>query len=371
MSHVIDYVKKNGWNSLFEDFGIKIKSYDIGLKVLNYDQIKSPMYDPIVKECRGLILDEKLNVVSRPFDRFYNYHETKDKCTNNIDVYEKADGTLIRIYWCYLTDKWEIGTRGTAFGEGRVVSSNRQISFRELILETMKLDEKHFQEIMSSFKKELTYVMEFISPENLIITPYKKSELVLLGLVYNQREYQERSFETVRDYKNRFQKLGLDIRLPEIYHFDSVEEAIESASFLPDLKEGYVAFCRETGVRMKIKSPKYVAFHHMKGNFSEDNAIKLVLMNESSEFLSYFPEYEDDIRKYQILYKEFRMKISEAYEKVKDIENNKDFSKAVSKFNTKKLFFDSRNPKNKGKTPLQIFDGKDIKEQVKIFKLTI
>ena len=73
---VIKFLKANGNNfqKLTDVYGIKVKDYpEQKLVVLNYDQINSPKMEPIVQECRGLILDYALNVVCRPFDRFFNY----------------------------------------------------------------------------------------------------------------------------------------------------------------------------------------------------------------------------------------------------------------------------------------------------------
>ena len=70
----IEYIKKNGIESLKSEFGINVKEYD-DLFVLNYDQIESPKTHPIVQECRSLILDKQFNVVSRSFDRFFNFGE--------------------------------------------------------------------------------------------------------------------------------------------------------------------------------------------------------------------------------------------------------------------------------------------------------
>jgi tRNA splicing ligase len=119
---VQEYIKNNGVDALSLNFGIKVKQYDEGLIVLNYDQINSPKSDPVVIECRGLILySDNFEVAARAFDRFFNYGEvpelTKSISFSDCHVYEKADGSLIKIYWCRTTGRWEISTRGTAFAE--------------------------------------------------------------------------------------------------------------------------------------------------------------------------------------------------------------------------------------------------------------
>lgn len=61
------------------------------------------MKEPIVQECRGLILDEAegWRVVCMPYKKFFNFGED---CCADIDwstakVQEKLDGSLISLYW--------------------------------------------------------------------------------------------------------------------------------------------------------------------------------------------------------------------------------------------------------------------------------
>src|SRR3990167_1264052 len=99
---VIQYLKEFGIDKLKEEFFIKVKEYEEGLLVLNYDQINKPTTHPIVMECRGLILDKNFNIVSRSFDRFFNLGEATET-QEHIDIskaylHDKIDGSLIKIY---------------------------------------------------------------------------------------------------------------------------------------------------------------------------------------------------------------------------------------------------------------------------------
>ncbi len=84
-------------NDLQSNYNIKVKKYkEEGLIVLNYDQVFSPK-NILTDECRGLILDLNYNLVSRAFDRFYNYGErNQDSLKSKFQVYEKIDGSLIK-----------------------------------------------------------------------------------------------------------------------------------------------------------------------------------------------------------------------------------------------------------------------------------
>ena len=57
------YLREHGLQKLQDEFAIKVKVYDEGLIVLNYNQIESIKSHPITVECRALILDKEFNVV--------------------------------------------------------------------------------------------------------------------------------------------------------------------------------------------------------------------------------------------------------------------------------------------------------------------
>ena len=144
MMKVQEFLKEHkDVNKLNEQFGIIVKDYpEQGLYVLNYDQIKSPKSDPIVMECRGLILDYDFNVVSRAFDRFFNLGEAPDTQAHldwsKAVVHDKVDGSLIKLY--NYKGEWHVSTRGTAFAESDCMGFG--ITFEELILKASGVNTK-------------------------------------------------------------------------------------------------------------------------------------------------------------------------------------------------------------------------------------
>src|SRR5262249_28873582 len=72
------------------------------LVLLEYSQLDSPFAEPIVRECRGLILDEARDwaVVSRSFDKFFNHGEPLAASIDwaTATVQEKLDGSLCVAY---------------------------------------------------------------------------------------------------------------------------------------------------------------------------------------------------------------------------------------------------------------------------------
>jgi len=82
-----------------------------GYVILKYNQIESDFSEQIVRESRGVILDEEngYEVVCKAFDKFFNYGETlaADLDWNTVKIQEKVDGCLsgeVKV----LTDKGNI-----------------------------------------------------------------------------------------------------------------------------------------------------------------------------------------------------------------------------------------------------------------------
>ena len=124
MLEVQKYLQTKTLENLTEELGIRCKVYEEeNIVLLDYDQIESPKTHPIVRECRSLILAlSDFSIVSRKFDRFFNHGEAleyySDFSFENAVAFEKADGSLIGVYYNPFTNRWDISTRGMAKAEG-------------------------------------------------------------------------------------------------------------------------------------------------------------------------------------------------------------------------------------------------------------
>ena len=86
----------------------------MNLLMLKYSQIDSDFSQLIVRECRGLILNEDTNeIVSFPFTKFFNYGEPHAASINwtTAQCGEKIDGSLVKIV--NAGDNLLISTNGT------------------------------------------------------------------------------------------------------------------------------------------------------------------------------------------------------------------------------------------------------------------
>ena len=117
-------------------FGItsnRHKKYD-NLVLFKYDQVESPMSEPLVQDCRGIILDN-WEVVAMAFRKFFNFGES---LAGKIDwstasVLEKLDGSLCTLY--AYDGSWQVSTTGQADAGGRVNKAGI-ITFADYFWET-------------------------------------------------------------------------------------------------------------------------------------------------------------------------------------------------------------------------------------------
>ena len=93
------------------------KHPDFDLYIYNYSKQASAehIWNEATELCRGLILDKDMNIVARPFAKFYNYEELVEQHIEIPDlpfeVYEKLDGSLGILY--FADGKPYIATRGS------------------------------------------------------------------------------------------------------------------------------------------------------------------------------------------------------------------------------------------------------------------
>lgn len=355
--------------SLKEELGIRYKVYEEDdIVILDYDQIESPKTHPIVIECRSLILSyPEFDVVSRKFDRFFNYGEAPDLYADfsfdDAVVMEKADGSLIGVYHNPKTSRWEISTRGMAKAEGEHLFGG---TWRQKVQEAFGFkDEDDFQTRCDDFFwRFLTYIFEYCSPENRIVTKYDEAHMVLTGVRCNATGEEAEADFISSPYLGAF--FGdLRVRSPKIYSAENMDELVEYANSLPDLEEGFVVRCQKTNKRVKIKSKTYLVAHKLRGNEAaptRKNVLTLVLEGEVDEFLAYFPEWKGIISTAQSEVDELLADAMIYWEKAKGLESQKEFALVVKSAKAPWILFSAR--KN-GTIPSVEFHKADLSQKLK------
>lgn len=313
---VVNFIRQNGLQSLIDQYKIDIKycTTNSNLVLLKYNQVESPIGEKIAQECRALILDSTNDwvIVSRAFDKFFNYGEGHAANINwqTARVYEKLDGSLMSLYW--YKDKWNVATSGTPNALCEVPFGH--LTFQELFWNTwndmqLKLPDER--------DRDKTFVFELTSPMNRVVVQHKEAKLHLIGVrnLKTQLEYFPEEF--IKPY---------DWPCVQAHSLASIDDVLKAAEKInPISNEGFVVV--DAGFnRIKVKSPQYVALHHVVSHTSEKSLLEIVRTNEFAEFLNYYPEYKKQFDQIKEKYDELTVIIEHDYERIKNLTVQKDFA---------------------------------------------
>lgn len=274
-------------SDLTAKYGIAVKRHPEypNLVMFKYSQIESPMGERIVQECRGIILDEKADwaVVNLSFFKFFNHGEGHAAPIDwaHAAVQEKLDGSLCQLY--FYDGKWRVASSGMPDAGGVVYGFT--LTFKELFWKVW--EEKKYSLPDESCQK-MCFAFELMTPYNKQVVQHKENRLVLHGA-------REMSADTVGgDYPEvspEFWGKTLGYEVVKSYPLTTLDEVLKSLEFIPATEgEGYVV-CDSNFNRIKIKTPQYVALHHMRDGMGSKRMLEVIRSNESEEFLTYFPEF--------------------------------------------------------------------------------
>lgn len=274
------------------------------LVMFKYSQFDSDFMNPLVRECRGIILDEDtFDVVSYAFDKFGNYGEPycPEIDWKTARVGEKIDGSLCK-FVKFQDGNLLVSTNGSidAFKAGLQDQIGCPYStFGELVAEAVRVEaarrnmpasDGKFAWLADMLEPGYTYMFELTSPYNKIVVPQTETRLNFLGCRNNE------TFEEI--YFTDHPLAGV-FRTPKVFPLGSLEECVSAAKELTLDHEGYVV-CDAAFNRVKVKSPLYVSAHYMRsddGSLSHRRAAELIKENQTDEFLTYFPEFKADFDK--------------------------------------------------------------------------
>lgn len=279
------------------------------LVIFKYSQIDSDFRNELVRECRGLILDaHTFDVICYPFQKFGNYGEGycpkidwgSSYCT------EKIDGSLIKVV--KLSNSLLVSTNGTidaykaplqeqigctakSFGDlfdQALVKQYSSVCLNDGLCLDVADPVAHAKSwLMKQLDENVTYMFELTSPFNKVVVQWHDVALHFIG-VRDNISGKEQLFSS--------HKLAKLFDVPKVYQLDSIDACVAAASELGPDAEGYVVLDKDFN-RIKIKSPLYVAIHHMRNNgvLSYERAVEVIQTNELGEVLTYFPEFAEHL----------------------------------------------------------------------------
>src|SRR5580698_7492234 len=196
--HVKNLINSNpNWlKTLTDDLKIKVVySPDKRLVSLKYDEVEgSPMDNPIVQECRGMVVDVIANkILCHGLDKFFNYGDAK---AHSIDwqtarVQAKLDGSLMEFFWDPTLNEWTVASSGHPTAGGAIYQQNAAqtdngMTFRDLFWQTFAAQEMKLPD--KELDKETCYIFELCSPMNRIVVKHEKPTLTCLTARINTED---------------------------------------------------------------------------------------------------------------------------------------------------------------------------------------
>ncbi len=322
--HILEIQKSLRSGTSFDDllsrYGIITKRHRVhgNLVLFKYNQIASPMAERIVQECRGIILDEAHNwaVVSRAFDKFFNYGEGHAACINwaTARVQEKVDGSLCTLY--RYDGGWHVATTGTPDASGDLHLAGRTFA-------------SMFWEVFGELKNPnpaYAYYFELTSPFNRIVVRYAEPRLTLLGARHVESG-QEVRVEHAWGLLGAPPHIAL-VRECTLAGIDGIIESFTSMS--PLSQEGYVVV-DDAFNRIKVKHPGYVALHHAKDGLSQRAFVDIARSGETPEVIAAFPEFRPMLDDAKGRLDRLVAEVDVDFSAIKDIPIQRDFALKATK----------------------------------------
>jgi hypothetical protein len=335
-----------------EKFGVDVKRED-DLFLFKYDQLAARWSFPITHECRGVILRNTNGVwkfVCRPFDKFFNQHEpycsiveegTFNSNCPQLAFVEKADGSMINVWFDDVKMRWRASTGGT-ITPGNVGDYN--ITFDTLFFQTLALTE---DKLTSCYDKSCTYIHELCCEENRIVTKYPENKVFLLGIreveygTYQDINVQE---ETVLSVMEAGGKLSLPYRINfpyvDVKNLEEAKAYVESQSTnfkdFGDYPEGFIIY---DGFKplCKMKNSRYLQMHAFSGGDIAHTRNMVIQAFFTGTLDDYYMMLTDRMKEFADSLKD---KVIEQYKKMaavsdnfvgKTFETQKDYALAVQK----------------------------------------
>lgn len=265
---------------------------DENYALLKYSQIDSDFNEPICRECRGIIIDKNdISVAALSFYKFFNVQEQFADTIywKDCKVQEKVDGSKILVWYDKYNYQWRVSTSGTLDAYAATASDFH--TFGDLFEKAVEGCGETLEDFYCYLSCFYCYTFELVSPETKIVVPYEKTSIYLIGV----RDLS--TLEEIDPTETYIAKQGI-VDLPNTYALNSLKACLNAVEHMGYDEEGFVVVDKHWH-RVKIKSPAYVIAHHMSNNsvVSKEKILEVIERGETSEFLGYFPEYQEHFDK--------------------------------------------------------------------------
>lgn len=283
------------------------------LVTLKYSQIASPLGEPLVRECRGIVLDrdDDWRCAARGFDKFFNYGEPNAAAIDwsTATVQEKLDGSLMMLYW--YDGAWRVATTGHPEAGGDVWGHRG--TFADLFWETQG------GRVPGDLPRHRTYAFELCSVYNRVVVRHPEPRLALLAI-------REPSGKECSPKTTEYWAFACDVDPVRAFPLQSFEDIAATFTALDPLQqEGYVVVDAARN-RVKVKHPGYVALHHLRYATSTRSLVDVCRKGETLELLAAFPELQSELDAIRDRFDDYAATIELDYASVRHVEDRKAFA---------------------------------------------
>jgi hypothetical protein len=278
---VNSFIHENpNWEAILaqKPYYVRTKRND-GYVLLKYEQTRSDFSIPVVRECRGVILDETdgYKPVCVPFFKFGNFGENyvPDIDWLSARVQEKIDGSLIKLW--HDKGEWHISSNGEIDARNAHIDSGLSDRQGTNLFDLFQIAWRKTGVDMDGLDRDFIYMFELTSPQNRVVIRYADTTITHIGT---------RDMRTLKECG-----MNIGIAQPKTYPLSTLDECLDVAKALGGDAEGFVVVDKDYN-RVKIKSPQYVRLSHFAaGAATHADIVRILQRSEQAEFLSYFPEY--------------------------------------------------------------------------------
>jgi len=240
-----------------------------GLYVIKYKKrvFYDNLWNDILEECRGLVVDADFNIVSRPFTKIYNYGVEKRAPRFNfidrVDVFRKINGFMAAVTWH--NDNLLVSTTGSLDSD-----------FVQYVYDMIGNDIDAYRSICR-MNPNLTFMFECVHPSDPHIVP-ERSGMYLIG-------YRTKDWDSKVDLRYLMVFAAIfRSRIVECTYNVPVSQVQEMAKECKH--EGFV-FYHADGRAAKIKSPYYLINKFVARNPRTDKLMHPDIKNSIDE--EYYP----------------------------------------------------------------------------------
>jgi hypothetical protein len=338
-------ISRVGLQNFCKRYSIDRRS-DSGLVSLKYDSARSPMQVQSVQDCRGLILyeDDPTFPVCMPFRKFFNLGEPNAAVVDwgTARALNKMDGSLMMLYFDHRLGDWRVGTSGHPTAGGSYGAATKTFSdvFWQMAYDSdMVRPDKPFH-----LMDDIWYFFELCSPDNRIVVKYDRPQLVLIG-ARRRAGLLELSVDELVQHAVAYR--WSVVQSDESVAGRPLKYLIRELASCTDpmALEGFVVVDASFN-RVKVKNPRYVEIHHLRGSRSPRAVIELWKAGEVEEVLAHFPELSDQFASVLDVVLENVQTLSSVWHNIRNEPTRKEFAALAKRLPFSNVLFDMYSNKD-------------------------